>query len=126
MLIFQDALKQNGIGRTSSRAGIIETLCKRGYVNRVKRDLIPTSTGISLIGTIKSELLKSCELTGRWEKKLREIEQGRYDQEQFLRELKQQILVIIDTVSKDDCHHKIVSTNTSSQKSKPVSRYKKK
>ena len=122
----RDALKQNGIGRPSSRAGIIETLCKRGYVNRVKRDLIPTSTGISLIGTIKSELLKSCELTGRWEKKLREIEQGRYDQEQFLRELKQQILVIIDTVSKDDCHHKIVSTNTSSQKSKPVSRYKKK
>ena len=120
----RDALKQNGIGRPSSRAGIIETLCKRGYVNRVKRDLIPTSTGISLIGTIKSELLKSCELTGRWEKKLREIEQGRYDQEQFLRELKQQILVIIDTVSKDDCHHKIVSTNTSSQKSKPVSRYK--
>ena len=122
----RDALKQNGIGRPSSRAGIIETLCKRGYVNRVKRDLIPTSTGISLIGTIKSELLKSCELTGRWEKKLREIEQGRYDQEQFLRELKQQILVIIDTVSKDDCHHKIVSTNTCSQKSKPVSRYKKK
>ena len=122
----RDALKQNGIGRPSSRAGIIETLCKRGYVNRVKRDLIPTSTGISLIGTIKSELLKSCELTGRWEKKLREIEQGRYDQEQFLRELKQQILVIIDTVSKDDCHHKIVSTKTSSQKSKPVSRYKKK
>ena len=122
----RDALQQNGIGRPSSRAGIIETLCKRGYVNRVKRDLIPTSTGISLIGTIKSELLNSCELTGRWEKKLREIEQGRYDQEQFLRELKQQILVIIDTVSKDDCHHKIVSTNTSSQKSKPVSRYKKK
>ena len=73
MLIFQDALKQNGIGRTSSRAGIIETLCRRGYVNRVKRDLIPTSTGLSLIGTIKSELLKSCELTGRWEKLQEEI-----------------------------------------------------
>lgn len=124
--VLRDALKQNGIGRPSSRAGIIETLCKRGYVHRVKRDLVPTSTGIALIDTINSELLKSCELTGRWEKKLREIEQGSYDHEQFLRELKQQIQVIIDTVGKDNHSHKIALAKAIPQKSKTFSRNKKK
>ena len=111
----RDALKQNGIGRPSSRAGIIETLCKRGYVKRVKRDLVPTPTGISLVETIKSELLKSCELTGRWEKKLREIEQGRYGHEQFLKELEQQIVGIIGTVTEDDIQHRVIPSKSGSQ-----------
>lgn len=120
----RDVLKQNGIGRPSSRAGIIETLCKRGYVSRVKRDLIPTSTGISLIGTIRTELLKSCELTGRWEKKLREIEHGLYDYEQFIKELKQQIQVIIETASKDSYPHKIISVKSRFQMNRHGSRKK--
>ena len=70
------AMKENGIGRPSSRAGIIETLFKRNYIRRDKKSLVPTITGIELIGIINYELLKSCELTGIWEKKLRDIEKG--------------------------------------------------
>ena len=103
------ALKQNGIGRPSSRAGIIETLCKRGYVRRDKRNLVPTPTGIALIGTIRSELLKSCELTGQWERKLREIEYGQYDHILFLKLLEKQISDIIEAVNKDVDKHKIAS-----------------
>ena len=102
------ALKQNGIGRPSSRAGIIETLCKRGYVKRDKRNLVPTPTGIALIETIQSELLKSCELTGQWEKKLREIERGQYDHTLFLKQLEKQILDIIEAVNKNGEKHRIV------------------
>lgn len=68
------ALKENGIGRPSSRAGIIETLFKRHYIRRERKNLIATATGIELIDIIHEELLKSCELTGIWEKKLRDIE----------------------------------------------------
>lgn len=103
------ALKQNGIGRPSSRAGIIETLCKRGYVRRDKRNLVPTQTGIALIATIRSELLKSCELTGQWEKKLREIEYGQYDHNLFLKLLEKQISDIIEAVNKDVDKHRITS-----------------
>lgn len=101
------ALKQNGIGRPSSRAGIIETLCKRGYVKRDKRNLVPTPTGIALIETIQSELLKSCELTGQWEKKLREIERGQYNHTLFLKQLEKQILDIIEAVNKNGEKHRI-------------------
>ena len=94
-------LKQNGIGRPSSRAGIIETLFKRGYIVREKKALVPTPTGMSLIDTIKSELLKSCELTGIWEKKLRMIERGEYDADMFINELKQQLAAIIEDVRND-------------------------
>lgn len=99
-------LKQHGIGRPSSRAGIIETLFKRQYVRREKKNLVPTALGIYLIDTIKSELLKSCELTGRWEKKLREIESGHYDPAVFLHELEQQLREIVQDVLNDgDVEH---------------------
>ena len=96
------ALKENGIGRPSSRAGIIETLFKRNYIVRQRRNLIATDTGIQLIDTIKEELLKSCELTGIWEKKLRDIEHGTYDPAQFIDELKQQIYTIVADVLHDN------------------------
>ena len=103
------ALKQNGIGRPSSRADIIETLFKRGYIVRERKTIVPTPTGMSLIDTIKSDLLKSCELTGIWEKKLRMIERGEYDADKFIRELKQQLANIIDEVKKDQGNVRIVS-----------------
>ncbi len=103
------ALKQNGIGRPSSRADIIETLFKRGYIVRERKAIVPTPTGMSLIDTIKSDLLKSCELTGMWEKKLRMIERGEYDADTFIRELKQQLIAIIDEVKKDQGSVRIAS-----------------
>ncbi len=108
-------LKQNGIGRPSSRAGIIETLFKRNYIRRDKKNLIPTETGISLVGTIKSELLKSCELTGLWEKKLREIEAGKYDPVIFINELKQQLRSIITTVENDTDGKRVTSATIPSK-----------
>ena len=96
------ALKENGIGRPSSRAGIIETLFKRHYIKRERSNLIATPTGVELIDTIKEELLKSCELTGIWEKKLRDIEHKKYDAGQFIEELKQQINTIVNDVLADN------------------------
>ena len=87
----RSALKENGIGRPSSRAGIIETLFKRRYIKRERKNLLATPTGIELIGIIREELLKSCELTGIWEKKLRDIEHQKYDAAQFISELQEQI-----------------------------------
>ena len=95
------ALKENGIGRPSSRAGIIETLFKRHYIRRERKNLLATPTGIELIDTIHEELLKSCELTGIWEKKLRDIEHQRFDAAQFISELKQQICEIVTQVITD-------------------------
>ena len=103
------ALKQNGIGRPSSRAGIIETIIKRGYVRRNKKELIPTDMGVSLIDTIRTDLLKSPELTGLWEKKLRAIEDGHYNPALFMEELKQQLKGIIDTVINDILTSTIIS-----------------
>ena len=76
------AMKENGIGRPSSRASIIETLFKRHYIKRERKRLVATPTGIELIDLIREELLKSCELTGIWEKKLRDIEHQKYDAQQ--------------------------------------------
>ena len=84
----RDALKENGIGRPSTRAAIIETLFKRNYIRKERKNLFPTATGVELIGTIQEELLKSAELTGLWEKKLRQIERGTYEARTFLEELK--------------------------------------
>lgn len=95
------ALKENGIGRPSSRAGIIETLFKRHYIRRERKNLLATPTGVELIDTIHEELLKSCELTGIWEKKLRDIEHQRFDAAQFISELKQQIGEIVTQVISD-------------------------
>lgn len=83
----REAMKASGIGRPSTRANIIETLFKRGYIERKKKNILPTATGIALVDTIENELLKSPELTGAWEFKLREIEKGNYRPEQFRKEL---------------------------------------
>jgi DNA topoisomerase-3 len=97
----RDALKDNGIGRPSTRAAIIETLFKRNYIRKERKNLYATQTGIELIGTIKEELLKSAELTGIWEKKLRQIEKNEYDPRQFLDELKQMLSEIVTNVKND-------------------------
>jgi DNA topoisomerase-3 len=98
----REVMKENGIGRPSTRAAIIETLFKRNYIRKVRKSLEPTPTGIELIGLIHEELLKSAELTGIWEKKLREIEQHKYDTHQFLDELKQMVTEIVATVMNPD------------------------
>ncbi len=97
----RDALKANGIGRPSTRAAIIETLFKRQYISKVRKSLEPTPTGIALIGVIQEDLLKSAELTGQWEKKLRDIEAHKYDARQFLDELKQMTAQIVQQVMSD-------------------------
>lgn len=97
----RDALKANGIGRPSTRAAIIETLYKRQYISKVRKSLEPTPTGIALIGVIQEELLKSAELTGQWEKKLRDIEAHKYDSHQFVDELKQMVTQIVQQVMAD-------------------------
>jgi len=91
----RDAMKENGIGRPSTRANIIETLFKRNYVRKERKNLVPTPTGIHLISLIRNELLKSAELTGRWEKKLREIEKRTYSAPQFIEELKEMVREIV-------------------------------
>ena len=101
------AMKENGIGRPSSRAGIIETLFKRHYIKRDKKRLIATPTGIELIDLIREELLKSCELTGIWEKKLRDIEHQKYDPKQFIDELKQQVADIVHEVMTDTSNRRV-------------------
>ena len=118
------ALKENGIGRPSSRAGIIETLFKRRYIRRERKNLVATPTGIGLIDIIREELLKSCELTGIWEKKLRDIEHQRYDAAQFVAELKQQITDIVKDVLQDASPRKLVITDDATEEvaRKPKSR----
>ena len=101
------ALKENGIGRPSSRASIIETLFKRHYIKRERKNLIATPTGIELIDLIREELLKSCELTGIWEKKLRDIEHKKYDAAQFIDELKAQISDIVRDVLSDTTNRRV-------------------
>lgn len=101
------ALKENGIGRPSSRAGIIETLFKRHYIKRKRKNLEATPIGIALIDTIKEKLLTSAELTGIWEKKLRDIEAKKYDAAMFINELKEQINTIVCDVLSDNSNRKI-------------------
>jgi DNA topoisomerase-3 len=101
------AMKENGIGRPSSRAGIIETLFKRHYIKRDRKRLIATPTGIELIDLIREELLKSCELTGIWEKKLRDIEHQKYDATQFIEELKAQVAEIVNEVMSDSSNRRV-------------------
>ncbi len=101
------AMKENGIGRPSSRASIIETLFKRHYIKRDRKRLIATPTGIELIDLIREELLKSCELTGIWEKKLRDIEHQKYDAGQFIEELKAQVAAIVHQVMTDPSNRRV-------------------
>ena len=104
------AMKENGIGRPSSRAGIIETLFKRHYIRRQRKNLMATPTGIQLIETIREKLLTSCELTGIWEKKLRDIERKNYDAAQFVNELKDQVAQIVSEVLADSSQRHIAIT----------------
>ena len=113
------ALKENGIGRPSSRANIIETLFKRRYIKRERKNIVATPTGIELIDTIKEELLKSCELTGIWEKKLRDIEHRKYDAGQFIDELKQQITQIVNDVLADNSNRRVTVMTDEDLKKKP-------
>lgn len=97
----RDALKENGIGRPSTRAAVIETLFKRNYIRKEKKNLLATITGVQLIQTIQEELLKSAELTGMWEKKLRQIERNEYEPRVFIDELKEMLSQIVANVKKD-------------------------
>lgn len=103
----RDALKENGIGRPSTRAAIIETLFKRNYIRKERKSLIATPTGVQLIGIIHEELLKSAELTGLWEKKLRQIERHDYSAAQFIDELKQMVVELIQTVRADNSNRHV-------------------
>jgi DNA topoisomerase-3 len=115
------ALKENGIGRPSTRAAIIETLFKRHYIRKERKNLVATPTGIELIDLIHEELLKSAELTGIWEKKLRDIEHQKYDAHQFVDELKVQVTEIVRQVMGDSTNrHVTVLTEEDLKKSKPA------
>ena len=100
-------MKENGIGRPSTRAAIIETLFKRHYIKKERKNLLATPTGIELIDLIREELLKSAELTGIWEKKLRDIEAQKYDPQQFINELKQRVTEIVRDVISDSSNRRV-------------------
>ena len=121
----RDALKENGIGRPSTRAAIIETLFKRHYIRKERKNLIATPTGVELIGLIREELLKSAELTGIWEKKLREIERKSYDAGTFLTELKQMVTDVVYSVLRDNTNRR-VSVAAEEAKPSPIRAVKKK
>lgn len=97
----KEALKQNGIGRPSTRAAIIETLLSRQYIRKERKSLVPTPIGTELIHIIRDDTLKSVELTGQWERKLRLIERGEYDPRQFVSELAQKVTLLVDQVMRD-------------------------
>ena len=117
----RDAMKENGIGRPSTRAAIIETLFKRRYIRKERKSLAPTMAGIQLIDTIHEPLLKSAALTGLWEKKLREIERGEYSPAQFIDELKQMISEIVLNVLRDNSSGSIAVEQAKPSKSKSPS-----
>ncbi len=117
----RELMKENGIGRPSTRANIIETLFRRKYVIRNKKQLLPTSTGIQLISTIKNELLKSAELTGRWEKRLKEIERGEFNAGTFIKNMKKMVDDLVyevrsEKVNKTISH--VTAHETASKKTK--------
>ena len=113
------AMKENGIGRPSTRAAIIETLFKRHYIRKERKNLLATPTGMELIDLIHEELLKSAELTGIWEKKLRDIEAKKYDPQQFIDELKQQVTEIVRQVISDQSNRRVAITTDDDLKKKP-------
>lgn len=103
----REAMKENGIGRPSTRAAIIQTLYKRGYIRLQRKSLEATPTGVALIGLIQEELLKSAELTGIWENKLRQIEHHTYSAQQFMAELKQMVSELVHTVLCDNTNRRV-------------------
>ncbi|MBR5150607.1 MAG: DNA topoisomerase 3 [Bacteroidaceae bacterium] len=98
----RDLMKENGIGRPSTRAEIIKTLFKRNYIRNEKKNIFATPTGVELISIIRNELLKSAELTGQWEKKLRDIERHSYEAKQFVDELKTMLIEVVNSVLRDN------------------------
>ncbi|MBQ5826198.1 MAG: DNA topoisomerase III, partial [Bacteroidaceae bacterium] len=115
----RDALKENGIGRPSTRAAIIETLFRRKYIEKKRKTLYATPTGVELIGLIKEELLKSAELTGRWERKLRQIDRGEYSAQQFIGELKDMVGDVVRQVMSDNTNRRITIAPSLVDKSLP-------
>lgn len=109
----RDALKENGIGRPSTRAAIIETLFRRQYIRRQRKTIVATATGVELIGIIREELLKSAELTGIWEKKLRLIEHHEYSATQFVDELKAMVNELVLDVLRDNSHRHVSVADSS-------------
>lgn len=117
----RDAMKENGIGRPSTRAAIIETLFKRNYIRKVRKSLEPTQMGVDLIATIQFDLLKSAELTGQWEKKLRDIEKGTFAASQFIDELKQMVgNVVLEVMKENPTHRLVVTQSTVSANNQPI------
>lgn len=117
----REALKENGIGRPSTRAAIIQTLYRRGYIRQQRRSLEATPTGVQLIGLIKEDLLKSAELTGLWENKLRRIEQHSYSAQQFMGELKQMVIELVQEVMRDNSHRRVEAPSSVQPASSPRS-----
>ena len=115
----REAMKENGIGRPSTRAAIIQTLYKRGYIRQQRKSLEATPTGIALIGLIQEELLKSAELTGLWENKLRQIERRTYSAQQFVAELKQMVSDLVHTVLCDNTNRRLQQAPPPSENSSP-------
>lgn len=122
----RDALKENGIGRPSTRAAIIETLFRRNYIRKERKSLWATPTGVELIGLIHEELLKSAELTGLWEKKLRQIERHEYEARTFLEELKQMVTELVNTVLRDNTPRQLTVEQPLNTKKKKASTSNKK
>ena len=112
----REAMKENGIGRPSTRAAIIETLFKRRYIRKERKNIIATQTGIDVIQVIHEELLKSPELTGQWERKLRMIERGEYEASVFITELKQMVIDIIHSVMSDHSNRQVAYVNPEEEK----------
>ncbi len=117
----RELMKENGIGRPSTRANIIETLFRRKYIMRKKKQVLPTSTGIQLIDTIQNDLLKSAELTGLWEKQLKEIEKGTYNAGSFIKNMKQMVDRLVYEVRSETKKANISHTTT-----KPIAQKKSK
>ncbi|MCF6182447.1 type IA DNA topoisomerase [Lutibacter sp.] len=109
----RELMKENGIGRPSTRANIIETLFKRKYIQRKKKQLLPTPTGIQLIDTIQNKLLKSAELTGQWEKRLKEIEQGTFNAGTFIKNMKKMVDNLVYEVRSETRRANISAVNSS-------------
>ncbi|MBC5994420.1 type IA DNA topoisomerase [Pontibacter cellulosilyticus] len=119
----KEALKENGIGRPSTRAAIIETLFKRQYIRKEKKKIIPTQMGIDLIGVIRNQTLKSAEMTGQWERKLRQIEGGEFKAEDFLKELQDFVISLVQEVKYDKA---TVTIEPTQEETKPAPAKKKK
>jgi DNA topoisomerase-3 len=121
----RDALKENGIGRPSTRAAIIETLFKRNYIRKERKNLIATPTGIELIQLIQEDLLKSAELTGIWEKKLRGIEKKTYQAHQFLEELKEMVSAVVNNILADNSNRRITIQQSTAKELEEMANKKK-